>query len=144
MAPESEDFRNDLTAAHTPEQVLDVIEPLISQVLSDDRAWDGESAMSISETVVGPPLSLDETEWADLETGVQESAGFVDLTDDHVMGGVDADTPTEYDVVQPETPVAPEKTQLSDERIDASEPKSQGRYAHLFSKLRRQQQKRSV
>ena len=142
--PESEQFGYDLAAAHTPEQVLDVIEPLISQVLNDDRAWEGDSAMSISETVVGPPVSLDETEWAGLETGVQESAGFVEWTDDHVMAKVDADTPTDYDVVQPETPVASEKTQPTDERIDATEPKFQGRYAHLFSKLRRQQQKRSV
>ena len=141
---ESEEFGQDLAAAHTPEQVLDVIEPLISQVLSDDRAWEGESAMPISETFVGPPLSLDETEWAGLETGVQQSAGFVDWNDDHVMASVDADTPPEYDVVQPETPAAPEKTQLSDERIDATEPKFQGRYAQLFSKLRRQQQQRSV
>lgn len=137
--PEAVEIGCDFTAAKTPEQLLDLIEPLISDVLNDDRAWDVESMTSISQTIVGPPLSLDETECAGAETGVQESEGLVDWVDDHVRP--DVDTPTDYDVVQPDMQVVSEESQLPAERVETPEPKFPGRYAQLFSKLRRRQQR---
>lgn len=133
-AQETVEFQIDAEAAQTPEELLDAIEPMISQVLEDDQSWDVESTATMSQTVIAPPMAYDEADWHEDENTVRLEEADVPSVED----ALSVSESIEYDVVQPvDVAGTGEQAHIADEE----ERTRTGRYARLFSKLRRQQRK---